>query len=142
MPAPKHVKPKQFEAKEQMAVVKWADLAPHPFLPGKIGDYLFAIPNGGYGLSAGLANKMRSMGLRAGVSDLFLAVPVQPYGGLFIEMKRQRAQFGRAWEIKAAMKANQIEWIERMTLAGYSATFAFGAQEAMDIIEDYLSNGR
>ena len=138
MGAPRYAQAKDYEAQEQIAVVEWAALAPHPSLPGKVGDYLHATPNGGYKLSPALAKKMKRMGLKAGVSDLFLATAVAPYHGLYVEMKKQRQHFDCNSSIKAAMRASQVEWIDRMTLAGFHGSFAYGAEEAIAIIEEYL----
>jgi hypothetical protein len=142
MARPKRGSPQDYEAKEQKAVIEWAQLEPLGVLPGKIGDYIFAVPNGGYGLSPALGAKMKAMGLKAGVSDLCLPVPSGIYHGLFLEMKKQHMHFQYPSLVKAAYKENQLEWQERMQLAGYKAEFAFGAGEAIDIIQEYIRHGR
>jgi hypothetical protein len=81
---------KHLESKLQRSCVKWFDLQ-YP----KMRQLLFAIPNGGARskIEAGI---MKGEGVRAGVADMFLAVPRQNvpepyneelYNGLFIEFK-------------------------------------------------------
>ena len=141
MAAPKHTKARDREAQEQMVVVEWAHLQPALVLPVMIGDYLYAVPNGGYALGPHLAKKMKGMGLKAGVHDLVLPIPVAPYHGLYLEMKKCQADFHYPADIKRAHKDNQIAFGERMTLAGYCSRLAFGAGEAIEIMQEYLGHG-
>jgi len=133
-------KSRDWEAQEQIAVVEWAEIMPCPGHPGKIADYLFAVPNGGYYLKPGMAMKMKRMGTKAGVPDLILAVPTTKYHGLFIEMKRRKQDYGPPSRVKSSMAQSQIEFIDLMLSMGYFASFAFGATEAIEIIQGYLEN--
>ncbi|UPY96975.1 VRR-NUC domain-containing protein [Pectobacterium sp. 21LCBS03] len=74
----------QAELEEQVALIEWADKT---VIDGiKIGDYLLHIPNEGKrGPKA--ARDAKRLGVRAGVPDLFLALPHGGYSGLWIEMK-------------------------------------------------------
>lgn len=75
------------ESKIQQACIKWFD---YQYPQYRLN--LFAIPNGGARnkIEAGI---MKGEGVRAGVADLFLAIPKQGlknnYPGLFIEMKTE-----------------------------------------------------
>lgn len=80
--------PRHLESKLQQSCVKWFDLQ-YPALRMN----LFAIPNGGR-RSKVEAGIMKGEGVRAGVADMFLAVPSdraiisgRVYHGLFIEFK-------------------------------------------------------
>jgi VRR-NUC domain-containing protein len=115
------------EAQEQMALIQWAHT--HPICR----DYLIAIPNGGSRHPREAAN-LKRQGVRAGVSDLFLAYPVigpwpQINAGLWIELKRRS---------KARVTDEQVTWIDRMNAIGYFAIVAFGWEEAKRMILSYL----
>ncbi len=126
------------EDAEQRALIQWADVSPMPpgdtLHPGaKIGDYLFAIPNGGARRRIEAA-RLVGLGVRAGVSDLFfsfpsLSAPIKC--GLYIEMKAPKPYGKRASD-------KQMTFIERMILAGYEAEVCFGWDEARKAIQQYL----
>lgn len=109
---------KRCEATEQMAVVAWCDYSGIP---------VFHIPNEGK-KSYAAANVLKNMGLRRGVPDLFVPVPVGRHHGLFIEMK-----FG-----KNKTTAEQDKWLELLNRQGYIATVCWGFQEAKQEIQDYM----
>lgn len=95
--------------------------------------WLFHIPNGGSRHIAE-AGKLKAMGVRRGVPDLFL--PVQNYNrsadsgyiGLFIELKK----------IGGKVPPEQLIWIEYLNNQGYKAVVCYGWEEARDVIEEYL----
>ena len=130
------------ETIEQQHVIAWADS--HMFNRGRgpelIGLHLAAIPNGGSrrkivkkGISLE-AIRMKREGVRAGFPNLQLTVPMMPYHGLFVEMKRVDG-------VPSDVKPAQKEWHERLIKDGYAVAVAFGALEAIKIIVDYL-NGK
>lgn len=93
---------------------------------------MFHIPNGG-GRSKREASELKSIGVKSGVSDLFLPVMAigndgLVRGGLWIEMK---CPGGRQSE-------EQIKWIYDMRRNGYEARIAFGWEEAVEIIREYI----
>ncbi len=89
--------------------------------------WMFAIPNGGYRTKA-TAGKMAAEGLKAGVWDIYLPRPSNGYHGLFIEMK-----YG-----KNKLTELQQEFFEYATQQGYLCKVAYSADEAIEIIDDYL----
>lgn len=118
------------EDKEQEAVIEWA--AWHP----GIADVLIAIPNGAHlaGDSVQRAKQMKRLkkqGLKPGVSDLFLAKPMQHYAGLWIEMKRQPGA-------KPRVSVDQLDWLYLMQEKGYCTALCYGADQAIQAIQDYL----
>jgi VRR-NUC domain-containing protein len=112
------------EAQEQMALIEWSKH--HPICR----DYLIAIPNGGSRHPREAAN-LKRQGVRAGVSDLFLAYPSLHLGfsGLWLELKRRS---------KGRISDEQVSWIDRMNAGGYFAIVAFGWEEARRMILNYL----
>lgn len=112
------------EHAEQRALMQWAEIEAgrHPELA-----LLFAIPNGGHRIPA-VAVRLKAEGVKAGVPDLFLPVARQECHGLWIEMK---AKDGR-------VSPKQGEWMERLEEQGYRVAVAFSAEEAMQILKDYL----
>lgn len=112
------------ESQEQIAIVKYCDLK-------KI--KIFHIPNGSYkSLTARIKSKQE--GLRAGVPDLMIPIPISKYHGLFIELKRRDKN-------KSKVSENQKKWINDLNNLGYLALVCYGANEAIKSIEDYL-NGK
>lgn len=112
------------EALEQMAIIKWAQCQSIPR------DYLIAIPNGGsrHPLEA---KNLKRQGVKAGVSDLFLAYPMPPYAGLWIELKRPAPH-------KSIVSLAQAQWLERMRHIGYAGEIAYGSVDAIQKINHYL----
>ncbi len=117
---------KQLEHTEQCTLMQWWALACHGF--GISEQLLFAIPNGGQ-RNVVTAAKLKDEGVRAGVPDLFLAVPREPFCGLFIEMKK--AKGGRVSPKQQAM-------IQYLLEQGYLPCVCHGWIEAKATIENYL----
>ena len=113
------------EEQEQAAVIEWAQLMARQF---QALEDLIHIPNGGL-RSKSEAARFKRLGVRPGVSDLFLPEPVGKYHGLWVEMKRKRG---------GTLRADQKDWLERMNRKGYLALRADGAEEACEIIYKYL----
>lgn len=73
------------EHEAQKAVCLWWKCQ-HKALGVRWENLLMHVPNG-QNSSARAGSRMKAQGLRAGVPDLFLAVPRGPYHGLWVEMK-------------------------------------------------------
>jgi hypothetical protein len=118
------------ESASQRALITWWDYAHRGFgVPKKM---LFAVPNQGGKGREREGGQLKAMGLRAGVSDLFLAVPRGGYAGLFIEMKTPK---GRVSEEQKEFQAHAIA-------QGYWATVARGWDQARAEIESYLKGAK
>ena len=89
--------------------------------------WMFAIQNGGLRNKA-TAGKLRAEGVRAGVADVFVPIPSGGYHGLFLEMK-----FGRN-----KLTELQQEFFEYATQQGYCCKVAYSAEQAIEIIDEYL----
>ena len=114
------------ESYEQEMVFAWAELMAtiEPRL-----ELLHHIPNGGYRHPA-TAARMKSEGVKAGVPDICLPVAAKGYHGLYIEMKKADGS--------NRPSNQQRRWIRLLTKEGYKAEVAYGADEAIDILRDYL----
>ena len=95
---------KHREDMEQFALMQWARITRHN--GGVIADWLIAIPNGGK-RNAGEAARMKKQGVKAGVSDLFLALPAKRFHGLWIEMKAPETNTSPAGKLTQA----QLVWV-------------------------------
>jgi hypothetical protein len=114
------------EDEEQIALFDWANrnLSKYPDL-----EWLYHNRNGGK-LSGREAAKFQRMGVKAGVPDITLPVPVGPHHGLYIEMKR--TQGGR-------VTVDQKKWLIRLKANGYKTATCRGWIEAKGVIEAYLN---
>lgn len=116
------------EDEEQEALFEWAE-----WQSGRWPELglLFHIPNGGLRNKV-TAARMKLLGVKPGVPDLFLPVARGDWNGLFIEMKRRKG--GR-------LSPLQVDWIEALGRQGYKTVVCFGAEAAESAIEDYLCSG-
>lgn len=107
------------EADEQAAVVEWCDLHHVP---------CFHIPNGGL-RDPRTAAGLKRQGVKAGVPDLCVPVPKGKYHSLYIEMKYGRNK----------PTAQQVKWLTYLQHAGFCAYVCYGADDAIALLERYLS---
>ena len=115
---------KRSEATEQERVVNWARRNEYRALSLAL---LHHIPNGGSRNKIEAA-RLKAQGVKAGVPDLFLPVPMNDTPGLYIEMK-----FG-----KNTTSKQQEWWIEQLQKHGYAVHVCWGADEAIAIIAAYM----
>ncbi len=119
---------KRGEDTEQMGVIDWAEWNAGRFPELKL---LFHIPNGGK-RDAREAARFKAMGVKAGVPDLCLPVPMNGFAGLYIEMK-----YG-----KNKPTDHQKEWIKALKEQGYKVTVCYSGAEATQELESYLQGTR
>lgn len=96
--------------------------------------YLFAIHNQGHG-DAIRGARARAEGVKAGVPDLMLPVPVfvsneLRYLGLFIELKKRKG---------GVVSSEQKDWLNFLEVSGYYPIVCHGWREAADTIKLYLN---
>lgn len=84
----------------------------------------------GIRLTSGQSAKAKKSGMVKGYPDLFLPVAHKGFSGLFIEMKRSDGT-------KSDVKHEQLEWLEALRRQGFYCAVAFGAEEAIIIINWY-----
>lgn len=117
----------------QCGIVEWANNTKTPYGQNKIGDFILAIPNGG-NRSITEALRLKKEGVKKGVSDLFLAMPVTfNYGedhghGLWIEVKSKKGKVSKAQE----------NWAVLMIKSNYECRIVYSVDEGIQAIKDYL----
>lgn len=94
---------------------------------------MFAIPNGGERARA-VASRLKAEGVKSGVPDTFLPVPIGSAHGLFIEMKKPKSSGKRS----GVVSGNQIEWANALIENGYQYFAAFDWKQARDCVLWYL----
>lgn len=116
----------------QCAVMQWTVLN-RKHLPQT--RLLYAIPNGG-DRARHVGAAMKAEGVKRGVPDLMLPVPVGLYHGLYIEMKipgRERTKDG-------GRHAEQVTWCRDLIEQGYAVVVAYGWRAAVWALYMYLGN--
>lgn len=88
---------------------------------------LFHPANGGK-MPKGAAGKLKGMGLRQGVPDLFLAFPAAGKNGLFVELKTGSGR----------LRGKQVWWLYHLRQQGYGAVCCRGFEDARDRITSYF----
>jgi VRR-NUC domain len=108
------------ETSIQKAVMQWVRV--HPTLR----ELILHFPNEGkrtekYGKS------LKDMGMRAGVSDLFVAMQRHGYGGAWIELKSK----------DGILTKQQKEFLNDMAIQGYFTMVCYSIEETLAIIDRY-----
>jgi hypothetical protein len=111
---------------EQELVLRWAagavDQWPELVL-------LYHVPNGGKrGKREG--QRLKRMGVKAGVPDLCLPVARGGFHGLYVEMKRSDG--GR-------VSTEQKAWLAALHAAGHCVALCEGHEQAIAVLRDYLA---
>lgn len=139
----------------QIAIVTLADMWPMPLTIGqaahwpdvvtssKVGDWLYHTPNG-MGRTPAEAGILKAMGLRPGVADLFLMLPVfyanfASADALLGPAARHRA--GLYTELKAGagrLTDSQRDFAARARAVGYEVSEARSVEEWQGIVGSYL----
>lgn len=113
------------EEVEQIQLFEWARWA-----SGKYPELedMHHIPNGG-GRSKSEAGRLKAMGVKKGVPDIFLPCARSGYHGMYIELKRLHG--GR-------VEPEQRGFLERRSAAGYYCVVCRGMEAAREEIVRYL----
>lgn len=123
--------PPATEAREQIKVVQ--------YLKAQFPNVLFRVGMEGGRRHPGLA---KALGIGSGWPDIHIMEERCGYKSLFVELKREGVRlFNKLGQPADKRISNQLELSKRLNDKGHRAVFAFGANEAISIIEGYL-NGR
>jgi hypothetical protein len=117
------------ENQEQRALVKW--LSYHPI----VREFFCKNNNEGKRTEAQGWN-LKLMGLRPGVSDLFIYYPTTTYHGLWLEVKRNKKYTPS--ERKTDTWIAQEKFLETVKSVGFMGDFCYGWIDGKRIIEEYL----
>ena len=90
---------------------------------------MFHIPNGGY-RNIATAKRLKAEGVKSGVPDICLPVPRGNYHGLYLELKTDKGRLSK----------EQENWLSNLSREGYLAEVAYGFDEAVKVIKEYLEN--
>lgn len=117
------------EHSQQVALFAWCALQNNKYL-----KWIHAIPNAN-------SHRQVSEGVRSGVADIFLPVPMQKgwgemYAGLYIELKTKK----RRKELNGGLSEDQIKFGQYAIDIGYQWYVCYGWEEARDRIKEYLKN--
>ena len=114
----------------QIAVIKWSQ---HPVIRKKYPELA---------LLHHIANErvctkyqgyhFKQLGVKSGVPDLHLPVARNGYHSLYIEMK----------SAKGKTSANQDYWLEYLAREGNCCKVCYSVNEAIDVLEGYLNEGK
>ena len=107
----------------QAAFVEWCFLNRGRFLGLSMG---FAVPNGGL-RNKNVAKKLKAEGVRAGVLDWCLPVPMGKHCGLFIEFKSKTG----------VLSTNQKAEIRMLEFYGWMTAVCRSVEEAIESIKTY-----
>lgn len=116
---------RNLEDQHQEALCQWAKLQP------VLQDYFIYIPNEGKRTKR-VGAKFKRMGLLAGASDNFIAIPMGMKHGLWLELKAPKP-FGRP------PTERQARFLKHMEMQGYATAVCYGWPEARDTIIYYLT---
>lgn len=119
----------------QAAIFCWAamNVGIYPAL-----KWLHAIPNGGQRHIAE-ATKLVATGVRSGIWDIFLPLPIQTqwanqFAGLYIEMKEPSKKTKK----NGGLSEDQIEFGGYAGSMGYFTAVCYSWEEARDVLVKYL----
>ena len=113
------------ENQEQAALFEWAEAASGKYPELRL---LHAIPNGGL-RDGRTAAVLQRTGVKSGVPDICLPVPLNGFGALYIELKRRAG---------GCVSVNQKTWLNALKTAGNKAVVCRGWEAARDEILNYL----
>jgi hypothetical protein len=112
------------EATIHQSIIEYIDKHPHL---SKFKRFIMHFPNEGK-RSLRYGAFMKSLGMRKGVSDLFIAIPSHGFGGAWIELKSENGK----------LSSEQQVFLNDMKAQNYFTNVCYSTNDAIQIIEWYL----
>lgn len=113
------------EHSHQVALFAWFGEHRHLYPQTR---WLFAIPNAN-------SHHLVSEGVKGGVPDVALMLPVYPFHGLFVEMKIPAKGSKRAGVVSSAQEL----WHIQLKSQGYKVVVCYGWEDAKNTIVEYIA---
>jgi hypothetical protein len=110
------------EASIQQSICRYLDIT-HPRI-------LYCASAGGMRTSMKQAIKMKLTGYKKGFPDMFIYKANDSFKGLAIEVKKKGG----------VISPHQKEWLSRLKEGGYFSCVVYNLDDAIQIIESYISN--
>lgn len=102
-------------------------------------NVVFRFDMAGLNLSEAQAGKNKAIQFGRGWPDLFIAHPVKPFPGLFLELKADGFKLKKKnGDWLNTHIAEQAEMIRLLRFAGFCCDFSIGYDETIGLIEEYL----
>jgi hypothetical protein len=123
------------ESDIQTTFMRWLEGVPAPGQPGrKLSDFAYSIPNGIWipapvKLKIMIIMTMRRQGLKKGVPDVCIDLPLHAWHGCRLEIKR---------DATSQIQPEQIEWLTRLRAAGFFCELCAGLGAATAAVGRYL----
>lgn len=114
----------------QAALMQWVALEGQDLYENL--KWIYAVPNGG-DRQAHVGASMAAEGVKRGVPDLCLPVPVGRYAGLYIEMKIP----SRERELNGGLSERQVDWCDFLSGQHYAVAVCYGWESAKKTIRCY-----
>jgi len=108
------------EYEEQGSFVEWLKWHSIPF---------YHCPNGGSRNKIESA-RLKKIGVQAGIPDICIPRASRGYHGLYLEIKRR---------YQSKISPSQNYWLDLLSQEGYLAKIAYGVDQAIEIVKDYLN---
>lgn len=81
------------------------------------------------GAAQSRSGETETEGVKAGIPDLCLPVPMGMYNGLYIEMKYDTGR----------LEDSQKKMLKALAAAGHYCTVCYGAEEAIRVLQEYIN---
>lgn len=121
--------PPPLERMEQQALVEWLNYQP------VLKEFFHKNDNEGQRTPL-QGHRLQKLGLRPGVSDIFIFYPTKSFHGLWLEVKRNKKY--TLSERSTPTWIAQEKFMETVKSVGFAAFFCYGWVDGKEIIERYL----
>lgn len=96
---------------------------------------IFAVPNSSR-RGAREGARLKAEGMRAGIPDIIVPIPIPKWGILFIEQKRGADP--RTGKAKGRLSAVQKEWISLLQALGNTVAVSYSFEETEKLVGDWM----